>query len=102
MSLEVASFDNPQVLVIPTIGVQRLYVCSGVAIVDFAGNGADWRRDDLAFFVPQGPGGVPNQRGQSFGDYIGSTVVVTLATFDNNGSANAGGLVHLVGRSHGQ
>jgi hypothetical protein len=87
MTYQPAGFDNAEVMRVPLAGGQILYVCNGVAVVNFGATGNNWRRDDLTFLVPEeGAGSALN-----VGNFADSTVMLTLATIESNdGSDNVG------------
>jgi hypothetical protein len=87
MSYQPVSFDNAEVMRVPLADGQVLYVCNGVAVVNFGATGNDWHRDDLTFLVPEeGTGSA-----LYVGNFADSTVILTLATIEsNNGSDNVG------------
>ncbi len=73
MAVAVVSFDNPEVMQVPQAGGQSLCFCSGVALVNYAGTGDGWQRDDLVFTVPSEQAGVgkrPPLRIPSFADSV--------------------------------
>ena len=60
MAVAVTSFDNPEVMQVPQGGGHTLFFCSGVVLVNYAGAGDAWRRDDLVFTVPREQPGIGN------------------------------------------
>jgi hypothetical protein len=87
MSYQPAGFDNAEVMRVPLADGQILYVCNGVAVVNFAATGNNWNRQDLTFLVPEeGAASALN-----VGNFADSTVMLTLATIESNdGSDNVG------------
>jgi hypothetical protein len=87
MPYQPVSFDNAEVLRVPLANGQILYLCNGVAVVNFGATGTDWRRDDLTFLVPEEGGASP----LNVGTFHDSTVIVTPATIESNdGSGEVG------------
>ena len=79
----VTSFDNPEVMQVPQGGGQTLFFCSGVALVNYTGNGDDWRRDDLVFTVPSEAPGIGNPPPLAIPSFVDSVVTVVPATIQN-------------------
>ena len=80
MPYQPVSFDNAEVLRVPIVDGQILYLCNGVAVVNFGATGTDWRRDDLTFLVPDQGGVSP----LNVGTFEDSTVILTPATIESN------------------
>ena len=89
MTVAVASFDNPEVMQVPQGGGLTLFVCTGVALTNYAGNSGGWRRDDLVFLVPEESAG-GNPPALTIPNFHDSVVTVTPATFENNNVADVG------------
>ena len=79
----VTSFDNPEVMQVPQGGGQTLFFCSGVALVNYTGNGDDWRRDDLVFTVPSEQPSISNPPPLQIPNFVDSVVTVVPATIQN-------------------
>jgi hypothetical protein len=80
MPYQPVSFDNAEVLRVPLVDGQILYLCNGVAVVNFDATGTDWRRDDLTFLVPDQGGVSP----LNVGIFEDSTVILTPAAIESN------------------
>ena len=83
MAVAVTSFDNPEVMQVPQGGGHTLFFCSGVALVNYTGNGDDWRRDDLVFTVPSEAPGIGNPPPLAIPSFVDSVVTVVPATIQN-------------------
>jgi len=91
MTVQVASFDNPEVMEIDVSGPSpgnRLYIACGVAIIDLNGKQDDWYRDDLTFLVPEEGQGNPPPL--DVGRFQDSVVVAFPATIESRGGETVG------------
>ena len=79
----VTSFDNPEVMQVPQGGGHTLFFCSGVALVNYTGNGDDWWRNDLVFTVPSEQPGIGNPPPLAIPSFVDSVVTVVPATIQN-------------------
>jgi hypothetical protein len=87
MTYEPVGFDNAEVMRVPLADSQILYVCNGVALVNFGSTGTDWNRADLTFLVPEeGAASALN-----VGTFADSTVIVTPATIESNDGSDVVG-----------
>lgn len=84
MAVAVVSFDNPEVMQVPQAGGQSLFFCSGVALVNYAGTGDGWQRDDLVFTVPSEQAGVGNPPPLPIPSFADSVVTVVPATIQSD------------------
>jgi hypothetical protein len=68
---------------VPQGGGHTLFFCSGVALVNYTGNGEAWRKDDLVFTVPSEAPGIGTPPPLPIPSFVDSVVTVVPATIQN-------------------
>jgi hypothetical protein len=84
MTVAVTGFDNPEVMQVPQAGGLTLFICSGVALVDYAGTEDDWHRAELVFLVPSEQAGIGNPPPLPIPNFADSVVTVVPTTIRSN------------------